>query len=92
MKKILFVALGATLLAVGCQKTEIINRVGDRIGFTSEMGKLTKSVGTATANGEGEDNLKAQDFNIWAYYVADDANTTADDTNKAITKSFSLLA
>lgn len=82
MKKILFVALGATLLAVGCQKTEIINRVGDRIGFTSEMGKLTKSVGTATANGEGEDNLKAQDFNIWAYYVADDANTTADDTNK----------
>ena len=82
MKKILFVALGATLLAAGCQKTEIINHVGDQIGFSTELGKITKSVGDAKADAEnGLDNLKAQDFNIWAFYVADDPNTTGDDTN-----------
>ena len=62
MKKILFVALAATLLAAGCQKTEIINRVGDRIGFTSEMGKLTKA-----ASEEGLATLKTQSFYVWAY-------------------------
>ena len=83
MKKILFVALGATLLAAGCQKTEVINRVGDRIGFSTELGKITKSVGEAKADAEnGLDNLKAQDFNIWAFYVADDPNTTGNDANQ----------
>ena len=70
MKKILFVALAATLLAAGCQKTEIINRVGDRIGFTSEMGKLTK------AEGDTEDqlaSLKKQNFKVWAYTAYEDA-------------------
>ena len=78
MKKILFVAFAATLLAAGCQKTEIINRVGDRIGFTTELGKITKSVGEADADNDGDENLLAQDFRVWAYYVAADANTGAN--------------
>lgn len=64
MKKILFVALAATLLAAGCQKTELINRVGDKIDFSTEMGKLTK------ADGDDVDELatlKAQDFQVWVY-------------------------
>ena len=69
MKKILFVAFAATLLAAGCQKTEIINRVGDRIGFSTQLDKITKSVGTADAANDGEENLLAQDFRVWAYYV-----------------------
>lgn len=77
MKKIFFVALAATLLAAGCQKTEIINRVGDAMTFSTEMGKLTKADGTPLASNGGEANLKAQDFRVWAYYVADDANTGA---------------
>ena len=67
MKKILFVALGATLLAAGCQKTEIINPVGDKIGFSSEMGKLTKAetAGDLTT-------LKSQNFKVWAYTAYED--------------------
>ena len=75
MKKIFFVALAATLLAAGCQKTEIINEVGDTINFSSEMGKLTKA-GTGDLT-----TLKAQDFSVWAYYAADDKNTSEDDTH-----------
>ena len=78
MKKILFVAFAATLLAAGCQKTEIINRVGDSISFSTELGKITKSVGEADADNDGEENLLAQDFRVWAYYVAADANTGAN--------------
>ena len=77
MKKILFVAFAATLLAAGCQKTEIINRVGDSISFSTELGKITKSVGDPDADKDGEENLLAQDFRVWAYYVAADANTGA---------------
>lgn len=77
MKKIFFVALAATLLAAGCQKTEIINRLGDAMTFSTEMGKLTKADGTPLASNGGEANLKAQDFRVWAYYVAEDANTGA---------------
>ena len=69
MKKILFVALAATLLAAGCQKTEIINRVGDAMTFSTEMGKLTKAEGDPT---EGEINLRAQNFNVWAFYAYPD--------------------
>ena len=78
MKKILFVAFAATLLAAGCQKTEIINRVGDSISFSTELGKITKSVGEPDADKDGEENLLAQDFRVWAYYVAADANTGAN--------------
>ena len=36
MKKFFFVALAATLLAAGCQKTEVINPVGGRsMSFTT---------------------------------------------------------
>ena len=80
MKKILFVALGATLLAVGCQKTEIINPVGDAMNFSTEMGKLTKA-------GTGDQTtLKAQNFSVWSYYAADDQHTTGDDTHKVYDK------
>ena len=75
MKKIFSVALAATLLAAGCQKTEIINPVGNAIGFSSEMNKLTKSTGDLTT-------LKSQGFSVWAYYVEDDVHTAVDDKFK----------
>ena len=80
MRKILFVALGATLLAAGCQKTEIINPVNPTgqpaLSFTTDLGKLTKAVGTADADSDGMVNLKAQDFRVWAYADYEDPNTT----------------
>ena len=76
MKKILFVAFAATLLAAGCQKTEIINHVGDALTFSTGMGKLTK------ADDAGDlTTLKSQNFSVWAYYAADDQHTTGDDTH-----------
>lgn len=78
MKKILFVAITATLLAAGCQKTEIINHVpGEAMRFTTAMSKLTKGVGESDADEKvDQQNLKAQDFKVWAYY------TYADPINK----------
>ena len=75
MKKILFVALAATLLAAGCQKTEIINHVpGEAMKFTTAMSKLTRAVGTPDADEKADmQNLKAQDFKVWAYYTYADA-------------------
>lgn len=82
MKKIFFVAASAILLAASCQKTEVLNQVnpvdGTSMTFAPNMGKLTK----ASAEGEGMDNLKDQDFKLWAYYVADDANREGDQTNQ----------
>lgn len=70
MKKILFVALAATLLAAGCQKTEVINRVGDVMTFSTEMNKLTKAdEGTTTGD---LTTLKAQQFKVWAYTAYED--------------------
>lgn len=86
MKKIFCVALSATLLAAGCQKTEVINPVGGpTMSFTTGMGKLTKSVGNADAEAAGIRNLEAQDFSVWAY--ADPNSdfstvTTVDATTK----------
>ena len=80
MKKIFFVAIAATLLAAGCQKTEVLNQVvpvGEpSMTFAPEMGKLTKAASEA-----GLATLKAQDFRLWAYYVAEDPNrgAKADD-------------
>lgn len=68
MKKILFVALGATLLAAGCQKTEIINPVGNPIGFTTDLGKITKTA-SPDADNDGYVNLDAQNFKVWSYYA-----------------------
>ena len=82
MKKIFFVAIAATLLAAGCQKTEVLNQVnpvdGSAMTFAPNMGKLTKA---PTAEGAGETNLSEQDFRLWAYYVAADPNkgTAAND-------------
>ena len=68
MKKILFVALAATLLTIGCQKTEVLNPVGGTtMSFSTGMGKITKAVGTADADADGLRNLEAQDFSVWAY-------------------------
>lgn len=79
MKKILFVAFAATLLAAGCQKTEIINPVGNAISFSTGMNKLTKA---ADADNEGIDNLKQQNFRIWAIADYEDANTTEIELDK----------
>lgn len=69
MKKILFVAASAILLAAGCQKTEVLNQaVGDPMTFSTEMSKLTKS-----ATADGMDNLKSQNFKVWAYTAYEDA-------------------
>ena len=69
MKKILFVAASAVLLAAGCQKTEIINPVGEpSMVFSTGMNKLTKADGTdPDAQKEGMPNLQAQDFRVWVY-------------------------
>lgn len=79
MKKIFFVAISATLLAVGCQKTEVLNQVnpedGTSMTFAPNMGKLTKA---ATAEGQGTTNLSEQDFRLWAFYVAADPQKGAN--------------
>ena len=83
MKKIFFVAISATLLAAGCQKTEVINPVGEpALGFTTGAKKLTKSVGTADAAATDKDqNLKAQDFRVWAYAAEEFDHTQSTDLN-----------
>lgn len=78
MKKILFAAFAASLLAAGCQKTEVYQptTTGPEMTFSTEMKKITK-VGTSSANATGkDDNLKAQGFNIWAYADYDLTNAT----------------
>lgn len=78
MKKIFFVALAATLLAAGCQKTEIINPVGEpSMSFTTGMNKLTKTTTVA----DGTTNLQTQHFSVWAYAAYEDENTTATEMN-----------
>lgn len=75
MKKIFSIALAATLLAAGCQKTEVIgtSTTGSKMTFSTEMKKITKA-GEGTDEtpytGElpdGNANLQANGFNIWAY-------------------------
>lgn len=81
MKRIFFVALGATLLAAGCQKTEIINPVGGNVmTFSTNMSKLTKA-GQQDAEKTGEVNLQEQNFRVWAYGAYEDQNTTAIELN-----------
>lgn len=68
MKKALFVAALATLMTASCQKTEVINQTsGPRMSFTTEINKLTKAVGTIDAENDGQKNLEAQDFSVWAF-------------------------
>lgn len=80
MKKIFFVAITATLLAASCQKTEVIRPAGGpAMSFSTSMSKLTKSVGTADAEGKGQKNLEAQDFSVWAY-----ADNSCDFSNSTV--------
>lgn len=84
MKRILFVAVSATLLAAGCQKTKIINQINPTgepaMTFTTGMGKLTKaSGGKSDAEGDGMANLQAQDFRVWVYGVENFPHTQEDD-------------
>ena len=75
MKKIFFVAIAATLLAAGCQKTEVINPVGGRaMSFTTGMSKLTKAPNpnAVDAENKGQRNLEFQHFSVWAYVNPDD--------------------
>ena len=71
MKKFFFVAIAATLLAAGCQKTEIINHVGgDLMSFSTGMSKLTKA---SDAESDGVVNLQDQNFKVWSYCAYADA-------------------
>jgi opacity protein-like surface antigen len=83
MKQIFFVAISATLLAAGCQKTEVINPVGEpAMSFTTGAKKLTKGEGTADAAATDKDqNLKAQDFRVWAYAAEEYDHTPTPDIN-----------
>ena len=67
MKKILFLAVSAILLAASCQKTEIINQApGESLTFAPYLGKLTKAAENADLE-DGKQHLKDQDFYVWAY-------------------------
>jgi hypothetical protein len=93
MKRILFLALGATLLASSCQKTEVLNPVGNVMTFSTEIGKLTKASGekpNAAATGK-TDNLMAQDFRVWAYCAFDNENTTTEDETNTVYDGMSNL-
>lgn len=79
MKKIFIVALAATLLAVGCQKTEIINPVGNAIAFSTGLNKLTKA---SDADSTGTYNLQEQNFRVWAYGAYEDENTLVNEMNE----------
>lgn len=82
MKRIFFVALAATILAAGCQKTEIINPAnGNVMTFSTNMSKLTKA-GQQDAEKSGEVNLQEQNFRVWAYCAYEDPNTSAEELNK----------
>ena len=80
MKKIFFVAIATTLLAAGCQKTEVLNQVvpdGEpSMSYAPSMGKLTKA-----PSDEGLGTLQSQNFHLWAYYVADDPNRVGATAN-----------
>lgn len=83
MRKILCMTVLTALFVVGCQKTEVINKVGNAIEFSTEMSKLTKAAGESTdpttypdAEGDGNLNLQAQKFRLWVYADYEDPNTT----------------
>ena len=83
MKKIFFVAIAATLLAAGCQKTEVLNQVnpvdGSAMTFAPGMGKLTKAA--TNPSDAGLATLKEQGFHLWAYYVEKDDSRVGAEPN-----------
>lgn len=79
MKKILLVAALATLIAAGCEKTEVINpTLGTEMSFSPKMGKLTK------ANDDGMTNLQQQGFKVTAINAYEDIYTTTKDEFNSI--------
>ena len=95
MKKIFSIALAATLLAAGCQKTEVIglddSKTGPAMTFSTEMKKITKVVGTPSAGATGlNDNLYAQGFSIWAFadYDLTNATNVQDDAKKPFYRAY----
>ena len=79
MKKIFFVVIAATLLAAGCQKTEVLNQVvpdGEpSMSYAPSMGKLTKAANKPSE--AGRETLQNQNFHLWAYYATADENRGA---------------
>ena len=71
MKKILFLAVSAVLLAAGCQKTEIQNEAKTPIGFSSHMGKLTKANEPKAEHSGLFANLFEQNFKVWGYFATE---------------------
>ena len=85
MKKILFAAFAASLVAAGCQKTEVYQPAnsGEKMTFSTEMKKITKAEGdgTTTSKNEGTQSLEKQGFNLWAYaaYSTENITNVADN-------------
>lgn len=94
MKKILFAAFAASLLAAGCQKTEVYQPAnsGEKMTFSTEMKKITKAGedGTTgetggsenqgnTPKNEGTLTLEGQGFYLWAYAAYSTENITNVD-------------
>lgn len=92
MKKIFSIALAATLLAAGCQKTEVIgtSTTGSKMTFSTDMKKITKAgegIDETSNIGElpdGNANLQANGFKIWAFADYDLAvnKNNVDETTK----------
>ena len=75
-------AIAVILLAVGCQKTEIMNQSGSSIGFESATGKLTKAEDAA-----GLATLREYGFKVWVYRNFEDkyyAGADKDDFPKGL--------
>ena len=88
MKKILLAAFAASLLAAGCQKTEVYQPAnsGEKMTFSTEMKKITKAGedGTTTSKNEGTQTLESQGFYLWAYAAYSTENITNVNTTTRI--------
>ena len=75
MKKILFAAFAASLLAAGCQKTEVYQPAnsGEKMTFSTEMKKITK---VEDPYADGLEVLHEQGFNVWAFADYDRTNVS----------------
>lgn len=82
MKKIFILAVSAVLLAAGCQKTEIQNEARTPIGFSSQIGKLTKADAPNAEHSDPYVNLYEQNFKVWGYFA------TADDINFSLNELY----
>ena len=95
MKKILFAAFAASLLAAGCQKTEVYQPAnsGEKMTFSTEMKKITKAEGDGTTSkNEGTQSLEKQGFNLWAYAAYSTENITNVDAEKRVYDGMDAMA